>query len=60
MLTSFELKLQLSIIPSLLRLSRQEQIPDIVFCQEGVTQDSHDFTDAPVEFKRSSMIATIQ
>jgi hypothetical protein len=53
MLTSFELKLQLSIIPGLLHLNRQEQILDVVLYQEGAAQDSHDFTDASVEFKRS-------
>ena len=53
MLTSFELKLQLPVILGLLHLNRLEQFPDVVLCQEGAAQYSHDFIDASIEFKRS-------
>ena len=52
MLTSLELKLQLSVILVLV-LKGQEQLLDIVLNQEGASQDSHDFIDASVEIKRS-------
>jgi hypothetical protein len=53
MLTRFELKFQLSVILDLFLLNRQEQIPDVVFNQEGTAQYSHDFIDASVEFECS-------
>jgi len=53
MLTSFELQLQLPVILGLLRLFKLEQFLDVVLCQEGAAQYSHDFIDASVEFKRS-------
>jgi len=53
MLTNLELQFQLTVILSLLHLHRLEQLPDAVFCQEGAAKDSHNFIDAPVEFKRS-------
>lgn len=52
MLTSFELKLQLSVILAFL-LKGQEQLLDVVLNQEGASQDSHDFIDASVKIKRS-------
>ena len=53
MLTSFELQSQLPVILGLLRFNRLEQFLDVVLCQEGTAQYSHDFIDASVEFKRS-------
>jgi hypothetical protein len=52
MLTSIELQFQLSVILGLLRFNRLEQFLDIVLCQEGTAQYSHDFIDASVKFKR--------
>ena len=53
MLKSIELQLQLPVILGLLHLYRLEQVPDVVLCQEGTAQYSHDFIDASIEFKRS-------
>ncbi len=49
MLTSIELQLQQPVILCLLRLFRLEQVFDIVLCQEGTAQYSHDFIYASVE-----------
>ena len=46
MLTSLELKLQLSVILVLV-LKGQEQLLDIFLNQEGASQNSHDFIDEP-------------
>ena len=54
MLKNFKLQLQLPIIMVLFRFFKQEQLLDIVFCQEGASQNSHYFIDTPVEFKLSS------
>jgi len=51
MLTRIELQLQLPVILGLLHLYRLEQVLDVVLCQEGTSQYSHDFIDASVEFK---------
>jgi len=53
MLKNIELQLQLPVIVVLLRLHKLEQLLDIVFCQEGAAQYSHNFIDAPVKFKLS-------
>jgi hypothetical protein len=53
MLINLKLQLQLSVILGLLRLYRLEQLLDVVLCQEGIAQYSHDFTGASVEFKRT-------
>jgi len=53
MLTSIKLKLQLPIVRDLLSLYRLEQLLDIVLCQKGTAQYSHDLIDASVEFKFS-------
>ena len=51
MLKNFKFQLQLTIIMVLSRFFKQEQLLDIVFCQEGASQNSHYFIDAPIEFK---------
>jgi len=53
MLKNIELQLQLPVIVVLLRLLKLEQLLDIVFCQEGAAQYSHNFIDAPVKFQLS-------
>lgn len=53
MLKNIELQLQLPIIVVLLRLLKLKQVLNIVFCQEGAAQYSHNFIDAPVKFKLS-------
>ncbi len=53
MLKNIEHQLQLPLILGLLRLLKLEQLLDIVFCQEGASQYSHNFIDASVKFKLS-------
>gem|GEM_PF-5806247 len=54
MLKNFKFQLQLTIIMVLSRFFKQEQLLDIVFCQERASQDSQYFIEAPVEFQPSS------
>ncbi len=53
MLIKVELQLQLPAILGLLRFYRSEQVHDIVLCQEGTAQYSHDLICASVECKLS-------
>ena len=53
MLKNIEPQFQLPMILGLLRLFKLEQIFDIVFCEEGAAQYSHNFIDASVKFKLS-------
>lgn len=53
MLKSFKLKLQLPIVKDWLGLYRLDQLLDIVLCQKGTVQYSHDLINASVEFKFS-------
>ena len=53
MLKSIKPKLQLPIVKDWLVLYRLEQLLDIVLCQKGTAQYSHDLVNASVEFKFS-------
>jgi len=53
MLKNIKLKLQLPIVKDWLGLYGLEQLLDIVLCQKGAAQYSHDLIDASVEFKFS-------
>jgi len=50
LLKNIELQFQLPVIVVLFRLLKLDQLLDIVFCQEGAAQNSHNFIDAPVKF----------
>lgn len=51
MLKSIEVQLQLPIIEVLFLFEKQKQIVNIVFCQEGAAQYSHNFIDATFELE---------